>query len=61
MEIQVLKSIDWNKVTIECILVEQKGMNLADILNSEVCEFLNKMRYLPVNKFDRTVIYEKIK
>lgn len=59
MEMQVLNSINWNEVVINCILVEQRGMMLSDVLQSEVCNFLKEKGYLPVSKYNRTVIYEK--
>lgn len=59
MEMRVLNSINWREVSIGCILVEQRGMTLADVLVSEVCIFLKGKGYLPVNKYNRTVIYER--
>ncbi len=60
MEMSVLNSINWNKVSIDCILVEQKDMVLTDIISSKVYSFLLNKGYLPVNKYNRTTIYEKI-
>lgn len=57
MELKVLNSIDWDRVEISCILVEQKGMSLYDVLESEVCKLLESKGYYPVNKYNRTVIY----
>lgn len=57
MELQVLNSIDWNKVKIKCLLVEQRNMSLHDVLESEVCKLLEKRGYSPVSKYNRTVIY----
>ncbi len=59
MEMCVLDSINWSEVSINCILVEQRGMTLADVITSEVCIFLKDKGYLPINKYNRTVIYEK--
>lgn len=59
MEMNVLKSIDWDKVSIECILIEQRGLTLLGVVKSEVCKFLIGKGYAPISKFDRTVIYEK--
>lgn len=60
MEISVLHSIDWNKVQIRCILVEQRGMTLHDVIKSDVCRFLEAKGYIPVNKYNRTVIYVRL-
>ncbi len=59
MEMKVLRSIDWMKVSIDCILVEQKRMTLLDVIQSEACKFLESKGYVPVSKYNRTVIYEK--
>ena len=57
MELKVLNSINWDDVKIECILVEQRRMSLAEVLESNVCKFLKDKGYVPVNKYNRTVIY----
>lgn len=59
MELNVLNSINWNKVQINCILVEQKDMILTDIISSEVYSFLVNKGYFLVDKYNRTAIYEK--
>ncbi len=59
MELEVLESISWNKVNITCILVEQRNMNLQEVLESKVYEFLKDKGYMPVSKYNRTVIYLK--
>ncbi|MCX4339232.1 MAG: FkbM family methyltransferase [Lachnospiraceae bacterium] len=59
MEMNVLNSINWDDVLIGCILVEQRGMTLVDVLSSEVCKYLKEKGYVPTNKYHRTVIYEK--
>lgn len=60
MELEVLESIDWEQVLIECILVEQRRMTLVDVIDSAVYKYLKNKGYLPVSKYNRTVIYEKI-
>ena len=40
MELRVLNSINWDVVEIGCILIEQKGMSLDDVLESQVCSLL---------------------
>lgn len=60
MELEVLESIDWEQVSIECILVEQRRMTLIDVINSDVYKFLDGKKYSPVSKYNRTVIYEKV-
>lgn len=60
MELEVLQSINWDTVSIDCILLEQRKMTLLDVIKSDVYEFLKDKGYVPVNKYNRTVIYEKI-
>ncbi len=57
MELRVLNSINWDVVEIGCILIEQKGMSLDDVLESQVCSLLKSRGYVPMNKYNRTVIY----
>ena len=57
MEMNVLHSIDWDEVQIRCILIEQRGMTLYDVVKSEVCRFLEEKGYTAANKYNRTVIY----
>lgn len=59
MELKVLNSINWNKVNISCILVEQRKMSLFDVVESSVCKFLADRGYVPLSKYNRTVIYTK--
>lgn len=59
MELKVLNSINWKKVNISCILVEQRRMSLIDVIESPVCKFLADRGYSPVSKYNRTVIYTK--
>lgn len=58
-ELDVLESIDFDKVQFGCIMVEQLGMTLEEVVNSDVARLLNKQDYVAVAKFDRTVVYEK--
>lgn len=60
MELQVLNSIDWSKVRINYILVEQRRMSLIDVVKSPVCKSLADQGYVPMSKYNRTVIYEKL-
>lgn len=60
MELEVLQSIDWNKVCIKCILLEQRRMTLLDVIHSDTYEFLKDKGYIPVCKYNRTVVYEKV-
>lgn len=57
MELEVLNSINWDQVEIRCLLIEQKNMSLRDVLDSEVCKLLEDRGYVPVSKYNRTVIY----
>lgn len=63
MEMDVLESINWNEVSINCILVEQLDgqtyMRLPDVMKSKVYKYLNERGYEAINKYGRTVIYEK--
>lgn len=60
MELEVLASIPWEEVNIRCILIEQKNMNLPEVLESEAYKLLDAHGYVPVNKYNRTVIYVRI-
>ena len=53
MELEVLYSIPWSKVNITCLLVEQRGMSLREVVESDVCKFLKNMGYSPVNKYNQ--------
>ena len=61
MEMKVLASIDWEKTYIDCILVEQRNMALADVIKSEEHNYLLQKGYKAINKYGRTVIYERIR
>lgn len=60
MEMEVLESIDWEEVDINCILVEQRNKNLLDILQTNEYFYLKEKGYEATNKYGRTTIYEKI-
>lgn len=59
MEMTVLQSINWEKVDINVILVEQKNMSIEDVMSSEIYQFLKDKGYIVMNKYRRTVFYEK--
>lgn len=59
MELQVLSSINWDNVSVKYILLEQRGLNLAEVLQSEEYAFLAQQGYEAICKFDRTVVYER--
>ena len=59
MEMEVLTSIKWEEMCIRFILLEQRGMNLKEIIQSEEYIFLANQGYEAINKYNRTVIYEK--
>ncbi len=58
-EFEVIKSIRFDEVEIEVILVEQLDSNLESVINSEIAEYLKSKGYLPVSKYNRTVIYAR--
>ena len=58
-ELEVLRGIDFRKVDIDVILVEQLDLSLSEVLCSDVARFLKKYDYIPKQKFHRTVIYER--
>ena len=58
-EISVLKSIDWNKVNIEYLLVEQL-ISINEIFYSEEYKYLADLGYELVAKYGRTSIYKHI-
>ena len=64
MEDKVIYSIDFSKVTIDTILVEQlpktKGyFSIEDIISTNTYEFLISKGYSLTNKYNRTAIYER--
>jgi FkbM family methyltransferase len=59
MEMEVLQSINWDDVSIEVLLIEQRRMSLENVIKSDICKFLYNKGYIPQNKYNRTVIYEK--
>ena len=66
MEENVIKSINFNEVTIDTILVEQIPLkegnySVEDIFNTEVYRVLKENGYIFTNKYNRTVIYELAK
>ncbi len=58
-EIEVIKSIRFDEVEIEVILVEQLDSNLESVISSEIAGYLKTKGYLPVSKYNRTVIYAR--
>lgn len=56
-ELEVLKSINYDRVQIQYLLIEQLQSDLKSVLNSEIAGFLEIYGFSPVSKFDRTVIY----
>lgn len=58
-EIQVIRTIDFNKTDIDVLLVEQLGSNLEDVVRSDIARYLKQFNYSAISKFNRTVIYEK--
>ena len=58
-ELEVLQGLDFDKVDIDLILVEQLDMNLQEIIDSSVAKLLLQHGYMPKQKLNRTVIYEK--
>lgn len=58
-ELEVIKSIDFKRMDIKLLLIEQLAMNLEAVLNSEIASVLKGYGYHPVSKFDRTVVYKK--
>lgn len=58
-EFQVLMSINWQRVDIKYILLEQREMSLIGVLESQEYRFLSLLGYEAIGKFDRTVIYKK--
>lgn len=57
MEYEVLNTIDFSKISFGCILVEQLGLSLVDVIESDICILLEKNGYVPVSKYNRTIIY----
>lgn len=59
MELSVLQSIKWEKVSIDVILVEQKNLYIDELVKSDIYKFLFAKGYRVKNKFNRTTFYEK--
>lgn len=59
MEMEVLKSNNWEKYQPEYILIEQKNMNVEELKNSDVYIFLQQFGYTCEWKSLRTAIYKK--
>lgn len=63
-ELDILQSIDFDKVDISYILLEQipldKGLySMEDIIHTREYDFLRERGYIAASKYDWTVIYEK--
>ena len=58
-ELDVLKGIDFNKVEFGSILIEQGFVSLKEVIESPIAQYLEKYGYVPVDKYNRTVMYEK--
>lgn len=57
MELSVLRSNDWNRWKPRYILIEQKNMNIEDILHSDIYILLKQYGYVCDYKSLRTAIY----
>ena len=45
MDIEILKSNNWNKYLPSCIIAESDGKNIDDIANSEITKYLSALDY----------------
>lgn len=59
LELEVLNSIDWDRLRCGCFLIEQRRMTLPEVIESDICHYMKDRGYVPANKYDKTVIYEK--
>lgn len=57
MEMDVLKSNDWDRFKPDFIAIEQKNLYLDEILETEIYKFLEKLGYKCDYKSIRTAIY----
>lgn len=59
MELAVLQSINWEKVNIDVILIEQKNLSIDEIIEMDIYKFLIDKGYKVQAKFNRTTFYER--
>ena len=57
LELDVLKSNDWEKFKPKLLLIENIQNTLQDVLNSAITSYLNNLGYTPIAKGLRTVFY----
>jgi FkbM family methyltransferase len=57
LELDVLKSNDWEKFKPKLLLIENTQNTLEDVLNSSITSYLNDLGYTPIAKGLRTVFY----
>lgn len=58
LEIEVLKSNDWNQYRPKVILIEQLNTTIEEILDSEIFKFMKKVGYTLHSKYNRTSFYK---
>ena len=61
MELEVLKGIDFEKTTINVLLVEQHAKNVEECIGGEVWRFLKEKGYCLMGKIGNTSMYERMK
>ncbi len=57
LELEVLKSNDWEKFKPKLLLIENIQTTLQDVLNSAITKYLTELGYTPIAKGLRTVFY----
>jgi len=58
LDLEVLQSNDWQAFRPECVLVECLGLNMNDLQNNPVYQFLAQQQYEVVAKTGRTVFFQ---
>ncbi len=59
LDINVLRSNDWNKYSPKYLLVESISDNIENILQEEIYKFLKEKNYQLISKTLRTLIFKK--
>lgn len=56
-DLVVLKSNDWKRFRPTCVLVEEIGTSVEDVMHSEIFKYMNEQQYLLVAKTYNTLIF----
>ena len=59
MDMQVLRSNDWNRFRPRCVLVESLGVSLEDVLRGEIFLFMKERGYDLFAKTFNTLVFRE--